>query len=79
MNIIDTQSFGAPAVTRVAALSRPTNRASRTDAPDRRWRLLRALAGPASPSSFYRPRNGRHARRNGDESKAAHGCTNRRR
>jgi hypothetical protein len=78
MNIIDAQSLVAPAVSRGAALSRPTNTASRTDAPDRRWRLLRVLAGPASPSSFYRPRKSRHARRIGHESKAAQGCTNRR-
>jgi hypothetical protein len=72
MNFIETHSLVAPAVSRVTPFNRATN------IPDRRWRLLRALAGPASPSSFYRSRNGRHARWIGHESKAAQGCTNRR-
>lgn len=63
----------APAVSRVATLSRGANRHTPTVARDRRRRLLQVLAGPANTPSIHRPRrNGRHHRSTGPVPHADH-------
>ena len=53
----------APAVSRVAAGIRATNRGTPAAVCDRRRRLLQVLAGSVNTSPFHRsPRTGRHDR-----------------
>jgi hypothetical protein len=52
---MDVGTVVAPAMSRVALLSRATDRETRTLVGGGRQRLLRVLAGPASTAPFHRP------------------------
>lgn len=74
-----TGNLVAPAVSRVATLSRAANRGTPTVARDRRRRLIQALAGPANTSPFHRPpHTGRHDPSTGPVSQTDHRCASRR-
>jgi hypothetical protein len=52
-----------PVTTRPAAMRRTSDAPSGRTVGDRRRRLLRVLAGPATPAPFHRPSRGRRRRR----------------